>query len=71
MTEATEQKQAPMSKADLMVSMSILLDQYESHPDNKDSLSLQMRFFDERGWEYVWADGKFDTDYPDIPGDDN
>lgn len=30
-----------------------------------------MRFVEERGWEYVWADGKFDTDFPDIPGDDN
>lgn len=71
MTENTENKTERMSKEDLMVSLGILLDQYESHPENRDTLSLRVSFVDDRPWEYVWEDGKFGTDIPDIFGDDN
>lgn len=71
MTETADASREPMTREDFVVCLSILLSEYESHPDNKDTFSLRMSFNDDGPLQHVWEDGKFELDYPDIPGDDN
>jgi hypothetical protein len=71
MTDANDLKRDSMTKADLLAAMSLLLTEFESHPGNKDTFSLQVAFEDDGRWVHNWDNGAFTLDIPDLPGDDN